>query len=74
MINNVIDIRYNDLENIRNTIEKTLSSYIEKFVQDDGNVKYKEVNDKYFFESDSWNVSIVGKIEQCKEDKILYLV
>ena len=32
MINNVIDIRYNDLENIRNTIEKTLSSYIEKFV------------------------------------------
>lgn len=72
MINNVIDIRYNDLENIRNTIEKTLSSYIEKFVQDDGNVKYKEVNDKYFFESDSWNVSIVGKIEQFKEEYSKY--
>ena len=39
MINNVIDIRCNDLDNIRSTIEKTLSSYIEKFVQDDGNVK-----------------------------------
>ena len=72
MINNVIDIRYNDLENIRNTIEKTLSSYIEKFVQDDGNVKYKEVNDKYFFENDSWNVSIVGKIEQFKEEYSKY--
>ena len=49
MINNVIDIRCNDLDNIRSTIEKTLSSsYIEKFVQDDGNVKYKEVNDKSF--------------------------
>ena len=61
MINNVIDIRYNDLENIRNTIEKTLSSYIEKFVQDDGNVKYKEVNDKYFFESDSTKVERLYK-------------
>ena len=72
MINNVIDIRCNDLDNIRSTIEKTLSSYIEKFVQDDGNVKYKEVNDKYFFENDSWNVSIVGKIEQFKEEYSKY--
>ena len=72
MINNVIDIRCNDLDNIRSTIEKTLTSYIEKFVQDDGNVKYKEVNDKYFFENDSWNVSIVGKIEQFKEEYSKY--
>lgn len=72
MINTRISIGSNNLDSIQSVIEETLSSYIEKFVQSDGSVEYKEINDRYFLENDSWNVNVVCEIEQFKESYSKY--
>lgn len=48
-------------------IEKTLSSYIEVFINEDSTVNYVTINDNYFFVNDSWDAKFIGSINQFKE-------
>lgn len=68
MSNNILNtLGYDNISEYENKIITTLSSYIEKTINDDGSVDQKEVKTSYFLENNKWHGSFFKEIEQFKE-------
>lgn len=50
-----------------NIIQKTLSSYVEVFINEDSTASYITVKDDYFFRNNEWDAKFIGDINQFKE-------
>lgn len=49
------------------TLQKKLSTFPEKIVNQDGSVTINEINNPYFFVNDKWNINFLGKIKYFEE-------
>lgn len=58
---------YSSINEYDDKITTALSTYIEKTINNDGSVNYKEVKTKYFLENDKWHIDFFGDIPQFKE-------
>jgi len=58
---------YSDSSEYMDKIINTLSSYTEKFINEDGSVTYKKIKTTYFLENDNWHIDFFGNIEQFKK-------
>lgn len=48
-------------------LQKVLSTYPEKIVNEDGSVTVKQVKNPYFMVNDIWNINFLGEIKQFEE-------
>ncbi|PEA23349.1 transposase [Bacillus cereus] len=48
-------------------LQRELSTYPEKTVQEDGSVSIERVKNPYFLVNDKWNINVVGEIKQIEE-------
>ena len=53
---------YKNINEYDNKITTTLSSYIEKTVNKDLSINYKEVKTTFFLENDKWNMGFFDNI------------
>ncbi|MFC3882396.1 transposase [Bacillus songklensis] len=53
--------------NFHEKIQKELSSYIEKAINENGSVAERVVENSYFLMNDTWNINFIGSIENFKE-------
>ncbi|WP_207653822.1 tyrosine-type recombinase/integrase [Tepidibacter mesophilus] len=67
-MNNLLNtLGYDNINEYENKINDTLSGYIEKVINKDGSVDYKEIKTSYFLENDKWHVDFFKNIPQFKE-------
>ncbi|WP_200905798.1 hypothetical protein [Caloranaerobacter sp. TR13] len=67
MKNTLNVLGYSNNSEYMQRIIDTLSSYTEKFVNEDGSVIYKDVKTTYFLDNNKWHINFFGNIEQFKE-------
>lgn len=67
MKNTLNVLGYSNSSEYMQRIIDTLSSYTEKFVNEDGSVIYKNVKTTYFLNNNKWHIDFFGNIEQFKE-------
>lgn len=48
-------------------LQRELSTYFEKNIQEDGSVSIEQVNNPYFLINNKWNIDVIGEIKQFKE-------
>lgn len=53
-------------------LQRELSTYPEKTVQEDGSVSIERVKNPYFLVNDKWNINVVGEIKQIEEIVVNY--
>lgn len=65
---NALDVLgYSNSSEYMQRIIDTLSSYTEKFVNEDGSVIYKNIKTTYFLDNNKWHIDFYGNIQQFKE-------
>jgi len=53
-------------------LQRELSTYPEKTIQEDGSVSIERIKDAYFLINDKWNINVIGEIEQFGEIVVNY--
>lgn len=48
-------------------LEKELSTYLQKTINEDGSVLVEQVSNPYFLVNDKWKINDIGEIKQFKE-------
>lgn len=67
MDNKLIILNPKDTFDDSDKVTQTLSSYIEKIINDDKTVTYIETHTKYFIENNTWDISFFKEINQFKD-------
>lgn len=68
----LVMLGYNNITQYKQNIINTLSSYIEKFINNDGSIRYSKIETTYFIVNDTWNIDFFGNIEQFKSEHKKY--
>jgi hypothetical protein len=68
----LVMLGYNNITQYKQNIINTLSSYIEKFINNDGSIRYSKIETTYFIVNNTWNIDFFGNIEQFKSEHKKY--